>query len=143
MVLIRGRLVRCGAMRARGRVAAPVGDRVRRAHFRCVRARPRRCRRTPPHPDQGDKPMNQALNHDIEKIGVRKTLLRIMVGWGVVAVAMMFVQTPTQFDVLRFLLGAFEAGFTPGVLLYLTYWYPPARRARMMAIFLLGALVAS
>jgi sugar phosphate permease len=79
----------------------------------------------------------------LEKIGVRKTLLRIMVGWGAVAVAMMFVQTPTQFYVLRFLLGAFEAGFTPGVLLYLTYWYPPARRARMMAIFLLGAIVAS
>lgn len=50
----------------------------------------------------------------LEKIGVRKTLLRIMVCWGVVAMAMMFVQTPTQFYVLRFLLGAFEAGFTPG-----------------------------
>ncbi|MBO9648122.1 MAG: MFS transporter [Variovorax sp.] len=79
----------------------------------------------------------------LEKIGVRKTLLRIMVCWGLVAVAMMFVQTPTQFYVLRFLLGAFEAGFTPGVLLYLTYWYPPARRARMIAVFLLGAIVAS
>lgn len=56
---------------------------------------------------------------------------------------MMFVQTPTQFYVLRFLLGAFEAGFTPGVLLYLTYWYPPARRARMIAVFLLGAIAAS
>ncbi|MDM0117672.1 MFS transporter [Variovorax sp. J22R133] len=79
----------------------------------------------------------------LEKIGVRKTLLRIMVCWGGVAVAMMFVQTPTQFYVLRFLLGAFEAGFTPGVLLYLTYWYPPARRARMIGVFLLGAIVAS
>jgi MFS family permease len=66
-----------------------------------------------------------------------------MVCWGIVAMAMMFVQTPTQFYVLRFLLGAFEAGFTPGVLLYLTYWYPPARRARMIAVFLLGAIVAS
>ncbi|WP_449433445.1 MFS transporter [Pseudomonas putida] len=79
----------------------------------------------------------------LEKIGVRKTLLRIMVCWGVIAVAMMFVQTPTQFYVLRFLLGVFEAGFTPGVLLYLTYWYPPAQRARMMAVFLLGAIIAS
>ncbi|WP_375739380.1 MFS transporter [Pseudomonas boanensis] len=79
----------------------------------------------------------------LEKIGVRKTLLRIMVCWGVVAMAMMFVQTPTQFYVLRFLLGVFEAGFTPGALLYLTYWYPPARRARMIAVFLLGAIFAS
>ncbi|MBM7062953.1 MFS transporter [Pseudomonas sp. UL073] len=79
----------------------------------------------------------------LEKIGVRKTLLRIMVCWGVVAMAMMFVQTPTQFYVLRFLLGVFEAGFAPGALLYLTYWYPPARRARMIAVFLLGAIIAS
>ncbi|AMO24109.1 MFS transporter [Ramlibacter solisilvae] len=79
----------------------------------------------------------------LEKIGARKTLLRIMVCWGVVAMAMMFVQTPTQFYVLRFLLGAFEAGFTPGVLLYLTYWYPSARRGRMIAVFLIGAIVAS
>lgn len=79
----------------------------------------------------------------LEKIGVRKTLLRIMVCWGIVAMAMMFVQTPTQFYVLRFLLGVFEAGFTPGALLYLTFWYPPARRARMMAIFMLGAIAGS
>lgn len=79
----------------------------------------------------------------LEKIGVRKTLLRIMVCWGVVAMAMMFVQTPAQFYVLRFLLGAFEAGFTPGALLYLTFWYPPARRAGMIAVFLLGAIFAS
>ncbi|HYQ51299.1 MAG TPA: MFS transporter [Pseudomonas sp.] len=79
----------------------------------------------------------------LEKIGVRKTLLRIMVCWGIVAMAMMFVQTPTQFYVLRFLLGAFEAGFTPGALLYLTFWYPPARRAGMIGVFLLGAIVAS
>lgn len=79
----------------------------------------------------------------LEKIGVRKTLLRIMVCWGVVAMAMMFVQTPTQFYAMRFLLGVFEAGFTPGALLYLTYWYPPARRAQIIAIFLLGAIFAS
>src|SRR5215210_1418891 len=59
----------------------------------------------------------------LEKIGARKTLLRIMFGWGIVAAAMMFVQTPTQFYVLRFLLGVFEAGFFPGIILYLTFWY--------------------
>lgn len=79
----------------------------------------------------------------LQRVGIRKTLLRIMVGWGIVAMAMMFVQTPTQFYVLRFLLGVFEAGFTPGALLYLTFWYPPARRARMIGLFMLGAIAAS
>ncbi|MFO1215283.1 MAG: MFS transporter [Burkholderiaceae bacterium] len=79
----------------------------------------------------------------LEKIGARKTLLRIMFCWGIVATGMMFVQTPTQFYVLRFLLGAFEAGFFPGVILYLTYWYPPARRGQMIAIFMTATTLAS
>ena len=78
----------------------------------------------------------------LEKIGARKTLLRIMFCWGVVASLMMFVQSPTQFYILRFLLGAFEAGFFPGVILYLTYWYPPARRGQMIAIFMAATTVA-
>ncbi|MFP3681854.1 MFS transporter, partial [Pseudomonas sp. SIMBA_041] len=57
----------------------------------------------------------------LKRSGVRKTLLRIMFCWGLVAAAMMFVSTPMQFYVLRFLLGAFEAGFFPGVILYFTY----------------------
>jgi len=79
----------------------------------------------------------------LEKIGARKTLLRIMFCWGVVAAGMMFVQTPTQFYVMRFLLGAFEAGFFPGVILYLTFWYPPARRGQMIAIFMTATSLAS
>ncbi|WP_372525962.1 MFS transporter [Piscinibacter sp.] len=79
----------------------------------------------------------------LEKIGARKTLLRIMVCWGIVAAAMMFVQTPTQFYVLRFLLGVFEAGFFPGIILYLTFWYPSARRGQMIAIFMAATTVAS
>ncbi|MFL6660724.1 MAG: MFS transporter [Rhizobacter sp.] len=78
----------------------------------------------------------------LEKIGARKTLLRIMFGWGIVAAAMMFVQTPTQFYVLRFLLGVFEAGFFPGIILYLTFWYPSARRGQMLAIFMAATTVA-
>ncbi len=77
------------------------------------------------------------------KIGARKTLLRIMFCWGVVAAAMAFVTTPTQFYVLRFLLGAFEAGFFPGIILYLTFWYPSARRGQMIAIFLSASTVMS
>ncbi len=79
----------------------------------------------------------------LEKIGARKTLLRIMFCWGLVAAAMMFVQTPTQFYVLRFLLGVFEAGFFPGIILYLTFWYPSARRGQMIAIFMAATTVAS
>ena len=79
----------------------------------------------------------------LEKIGARKTLLRIMFCWGIVATAMMFVQTPTQFYILRFLLGAFEAGFFPGVILYLTFWYPPARRGQMIAVFMTATTLAS
>ena len=62
--------------------------------------------------------------------------------WGIVAAAMMFVQTPTMFYVLRFLLGVFEAGFFPGVILYLTYWYPNARRGRIIALFMSATAIA-
>src|SRR5881409_968067 len=79
----------------------------------------------------------------LEKIGARKTLLRIMFGWGIVAAAMMFVQTPTQFYVLRFLLGVFEAGFFPGIILYLTYWYPSVRRGQVIATFMSATTIVS
>ena len=72
----------------------------------------------------------------LEKIGARKTLLRIMVLWGLTAAAMMFVTTPTQFYIARFLLGVFEAGFFPGIILYFTYWYPSVRRGQVIAIFM-------
>ena len=78
----------------------------------------------------------------LEKIGARQTLLRIMFFWGIVAAGMMFVTTPTMFYVLRFLLGAFEAGFFPGIILYLTFWYPPARRGQIIAIFMAATTVA-
>ena len=78
----------------------------------------------------------------LERIGARKTLLRIMFCWGLVAAAMMFVTTPTQFYILRFLLGVFEAGFFPGVILYLTYWYPSTRRAQMISIFFCATTLA-
>ena len=78
----------------------------------------------------------------LQRIGARATLLRIMLCWGVVAAGMMFVQTPTQFYVLRFFLGVFEAGFLPGVVYYLTQWYPSARRGRVIALFMSAAVVA-
>ena len=78
----------------------------------------------------------------LEKIGARKTMTRIMVIWGLVSACMAFVQGPTSFYVLRFFLGVFEAGFFPGIILYFTYWYPGAYRARIIAIFMSGIAVA-
>lgn len=77
-------------------------------------------------------PSNQVL----ARIGARLTLLRIMVLWGLCCVAMAWMTTPTHFYLLRFLLGAAEAGFFPGILLYLTYWIPSRRRARFTAVFM-------
>lgn len=71
----------------------------------------------------------------LEKIGAKKTLARITILWGITSAAMMFVTTPMMFYVLRFLLGVFEAGFFPGVVLYITYWFPMARRAKLYDLF--------
>ena len=76
------------------------------------------------------------------RFGARLAITRIMVLWGVASAAMMFVQTPLQFYALRFLLGAFEAGMFPGILLYLTYWFPSARRGKATGLFLFSLPVA-
>lgn len=78
----------------------------------------------------------------LARYGARKTFVRIMLLWGTASVAMMFVASPNQFYLLRFLLGVFEAGFFPGIVLYLTYWFPPRRRASVMSIFFAGVMVA-
>lgn len=74
----------------------------------------------------------------LEKIGARLSFLRIMVLWGLASAATAFVTTPTHFYIVRLLLGMFEAGFFPGVILYLTYWYPSARRGRVTGLFMFG-----
>ena len=74
----------------------------------------------------------------LAKIGVRATLLRIMGLWGLASAAMVFATTPVQFYVLRFLIGVFEAGFAPGVLFYLTLWFPSHRRAQATALFFMA-----
>src|SRR5713226_7489769 len=71
----------------------------------------------------------------LEKIGARKTFARITILWGVTSIATMVVRTPIQFYILRFLLGSFEAGLFPGVLVYLTYWFPARRGAQMVSLF--------
>jgi D-galactonate transporter len=78
----------------------------------------------------------------LQRIGARKTLARICLLWGATSAAMMFVTTAAQFYVLRFLLGAFEAGLYPGVILYLTYWFPARRRAQMTGLFMTAVPLA-
>ncbi|WP_175778696.1 MFS transporter [Burkholderia anthina] len=76
------------------------------------------------------------------RIGARRTIARIMVLWGLGSAATMFVATPAQFYVCRFLLGVFEAGFFPGILFYLGAWYPPKQRAKAFALFMSALYLA-
>lgn len=72
----------------------------------------------------------------LHRVGARLWIARIMITWGVISGAMIFVNSPASFYITRFLLGAAEAGFFPGVVLYLTYWYPASRRAVIMTLFM-------
>ena len=72
----------------------------------------------------------------LHRIGARIWIARILITWGVISAATMFITTPTMFYVMRFLLGVAEAGFFPGIILYLTYWYPARRRGRMTTMFM-------
>jgi MFS family permease len=84
-------------------------------------------------------PSNLAL----EKVGARIWIARIMITWGLISAAMAFVVGPYSFYLLRFLLGAAEAGFFPGIILYLTYWFPAQYRARIVAIFMVAIPASS
>jgi ACS family tartrate transporter-like MFS transporter len=79
----------------------------------------------------------------LEKFGARRWIARIMISWGILAAGMAFVKTAHSFYLLRLLLGAAEAGFFPGVILYLTYWFPPGHRARIVAMFTVAIPVSS
>ena len=72
----------------------------------------------------------------LHRVGARIWIARIMISWGIISAAMMFVTTPAMFYVMRFLLGLAEAGFFPGIILYLTYWYPAQRRGRTTTFFM-------
>jgi ACS family tartrate transporter-like MFS transporter len=75
----------------------------------------------------------------LDKVGARIWIARVMVTWGLISAAMALVQGSTSFYVLRFLLGAAEAGFFPGIILYLSYWFPARQRAAVTAIFMAAA----
>ncbi|CAJ0740369.1 Putative tartrate transporter [Ralstonia edaphis] len=76
------------------------------------------------------------------KVGARRWIARIMVSWGIATALMAFVQTEWQFYGLRFVIGAMEAGFAPGVLYYLTIWFPAAYRGRMTSMLFLASAFA-
>lgn len=84
-------------------------------------------------------PSNLAL----QKFGARKWLARIMITWGLVSASTALVQGPNSLYFVRFILGAAEAGFFPGVVLYLSYWIPSAYRARIVALFMVAIPAAS
>jgi MFS family permease len=76
------------------------------------------------------------------RVGAKRWMCRIMVSWGIVSALMMFAHNATTFYLFRFLLGVMEAGFFPGVIYYLTYWYPSAMRARSIGLFYFGIPLA-
>jgi MFS family permease len=84
-------------------------------------------------------PSNLAL----QRFGARVWIARIMVSWGLVATAMALVSGPVSFYLMRFLLGVAEAGFFPGIILYLTYWFPARERARIVSLFMAAVPLAT
>ena len=84
-------------------------------------------------------PSNLAL----QRFGARVWIARIMVSWGIIATAMALVGGETSFYVMRFLLGVAEAGFFPGIILYLTYWFPARERARIVSLFMAAVPLAT
>lgn len=72
----------------------------------------------------------------MEKVGARRWIARIMISWGIISGATAFVNSPESFYILRFMLGIAEAGFFPGIILYLTYWFPPSERGKSISRFM-------
>jgi MFS transporter, ACS family, tartrate transporter len=79
----------------------------------------------------------------LHKVGARRWIARIMITWGILSAAMALIRTPSEFYVLRFLLGVAEAGFFPGMILYLTNWFPSQQRTRILGAFLVALPLAS
>ena len=74
----------------------------------------------------------------LHKVGARVWIARIMITWGLLSAGMAFVQGPVSFYIMRFLLGAAEAGFFPGIILYLTYWFPAKQRGKAIGLFMVA-----
>jgi len=79
----------------------------------------------------------------MQRVGARVWIARIMISWGLISMATAFVVGPKSFAAARFMLGLAEAGFTPGIYLYFTHWFPGKWRAKVTAAFLVGIPVAN
>src|SRR4051794_585316 len=79
----------------------------------------------------------------LEKVGARLWIARVMITWGIISAAFAFIQGETSFYVLRFLLGVAEAGFFPGIIVYLSYWFPARRRAQVVSFFMAAAPIST
>lgn len=82
-------------------------------------------------------------NFILHKVGARIWIARVMVTWGLISAGMAYVENSTSFYVLRFLLGASEAGFFPGIILYISYWFPARHRAGVTALFMAAAPIST
>src|SRR3954449_7901865 len=85
-----------------------------------------------------ESPSNLALH----RFGARRWIARIMITWGLISACTMFVSSPASFYAIRFLLGMAEAGFFPGMILYLSYWFPSRERARAVGLFMSGIAIS-
>lgn len=81
-------------------------------------------------------------NMILERLGARRWVPIIMVAWGGATLSLAFITTPLEFYVIRFFIGFAEAGFFPGVVLFITYWFPASHRGRIMAVFMAGLAVS-
>src|SRR3954452_4244985 len=79
----------------------------------------------------------------LETVGARLWIARVMITWGIISAAFAFIQGETSFYVLRFLLGVAEAGFFPGIIVYLSYWFPARRRAQVVSFFMAAAPIST
>ena len=79
----------------------------------------------------------------LEKVGARLWIARVMITWGIISAAFAFIQGEMSFYVFRFLLGVAEAGFFPGIILYLSYWFPARRRAQVVSFFMAAAPIST
>ena len=78
----------------------------------------------------------------LHRVGARRWIARIMVTWAIISAATLFVSTPTEFYIVRFLLGVAEAGFSPGIMLYLTYWFPAKKRGFALGFYYIAIPLA-
>src|SRR3954452_9298907 len=79
----------------------------------------------------------------LEKVGARLWIARVMITWGIISAAFAFIQGEISFYVFRFLLGVAEAGFFPGIILYLSYWFPARQRAQVVSFFMAAAPIST